>query len=344
MLSFLSSLTVSSEDARRSFCRGEPKADSPNDANAQWTPYVRHWKKMFEHASFAGVIPKGSDRGRLGWLKDASYWKAYWSSFDTQCKRVDFAENDGLRMSMVSKCVGEAAAMGNMAFFQHVKSALARQTVSDCLHICDHAIAPSALAWVATVEKRADFDPKDVVDKQSQIWCVLQWFDTKGRSPLFSATGQPKDLDVFDATLVDAFSRYGLNREQQINAIGHILTHCPSHWLHSEFPGDTIVERLKARVSPLLASGVDIDTIALCCGQGPNSSKAIKDIKIMGKLLSTGHTNAGKRRQQSPELAMLSSLYTLSSPLALYEAVHTSGLLQGKMPEVFSLPEMELGL
>ena len=234
MLSFISSLFVSSEDARNAFCRGEPKADSPEQANIRWAPYVRHWKKMFEVSPFDGVIPRASDRGRLGWLEDASYWKVYWASFDALCKRSDFAENDGLRGSMVSNCVQEAAAQSNMAFFRHVTAPIARQTVSDCLEICHYIFPPAVMAWLAESGDQQGFKVQDVIEAQDQYWRTLPWGKTAQRSPLFSQLNQPQNIDKFDAMLVDGFASHKLNRQEQVCAIGHILTHCPSEWMRPD--------------------------------------------------------------------------------------------------------------
>lgn len=300
---------------------------------------------MFQSNTFHGVIPRASDGGRLGWLEDSSYWKAYWGSFDELCKRGDFSENDGLRMSMVSNCVHEAAAVSNMAFFKHVTGAHAKQTVSDCLQIGHHILPPSVMAWLATVEDRPGFAAQDIVDQQEQLWRNLSWVQTKGeKSPLFSQLGQPEDVEHIEKMLEAAFGAYCLDRREQVYAIAHILTRSPAEWMSPQAPGGPLLARLKTRVGSKLMPGVDLDTIALCCGHGPNDREVFKDIKIMGRLLIVGHTKVNRKRQQNPDLAMLSSLYDLSSIWELYDAVQTSGLLAGKPVKAFALPDMDMAL
>lgn len=343
MLQLLRSFLQSSEPARKAWRKGEPYASSPEETQ-EWAPHLVHWQKMIRAKHFREVFPPLPQHGQLGWLESTPFWTTYWKSFQTHCNNnAAFAQDDDLRMRMVHQVVLHAAISGNRHFFDTAEQAgkMALATVLQCLSNGNQPVYHGAvLDWLETKEPRIR---QAIFTRQHDHWVHLPWEKTMKES-IFGVPGRHCKMEYLLDLVADGFARWPLTPVEKTKALAHIFLSCPRRWHKPNLPQGPFIQRVQERLGPALLNGVDVQAIVLVCAMGPNAPRVLKGIKKMAEHL---RDYPGKDLLPSgvEELHVLESLYTITTPQELHDAIVACRVHRTDAPPPvlsYELPDLDL--
>lgn len=284
-------------------------------ARQEWNSYTPAWQEWNNDARKAEMYLRQSER--LGWLDDELFWKTFWSACEPKA-------GNNLQIAAVQLYARGAATAGSLSFFRTMPMQYARYVV-EAMDKSDCIFEPRVLDFMKQIivdlgcpYTHASF--QRTYARQRSLFWAIRW-DKKGESPLLKGRGEEIDLTTRIMLIDEAVRYYRPDLKTQVHLLGHTMSHMPDM-----FWRENIADVMREKMGPWTLA-FNLDTIALCSGYGSNTDSIHKGIKSLGRSLRKGNSIAGKN-PTCPLVKMFKSSHPLNSPMALYEAVIASGIIQ----------------
>lgn len=333
-----------------------PVVKTVEEANSSWKLYVPAWKGMLAKDGFSKTMAAAGSRternGRLGWLKDISFWQHFWDAFAREHAGMKYS-HAGMqtRYQAIMPYLRKAFDAQNMAIFEGAHNPLGLDTLAYAL-VRHHAILQEpVLEWCR--QHKSVY--AEVGPAQGVLWRKLPWKKHQGLlsgSPLFGGMNDATvTMDAAIGRMVRGLHEHTHTQEEQVQLLGHFLFNCPQAWHKPTEDGPNLLSRMQDQLQPHLLEGVDLALVALCSGHGKAITETQKEIKALGRALILAGGNHGSSKQVlveqcmaacTQDMAAVVALYDINSVLDLYKAVQSFGVGKKRDIEVFALPSMEI--
>lgn len=316
--------------AHRVWNHGIPQAATVEDARRDWAPYLNTWGWYLE-SNFYHSMSVSNQVARLGWIDDATFWQHVWSGVEKEV-----LVKNGSYFSCVCKlrcALEEAAMLNNKVPFESMLNEETRRTTVG-MFANKSFLMPNA---VFQLLKFFHADTHFLENVQHDCWLALPW-KRESQSLLYHSRWELRGMHEIVDLLAYGLTAYACDKTSQLNVLGHAIANAPPAWQSKALNSVTFVEALRARLTPLLADGVDLDTLALCSGVALNTNNVSKGIKSLGRHFCAGNVDVKKKNPTAPELSVVLGLYELKSSHDLYEVACL--LMQQSAVESVSLAGM----
>ena len=312
-----------SAEAEKVWRRGCPVAKSPLEATKSWGPYIPTWTTLIRKDLLYNTLEKGAqNRHHMAWIREPGFWNTFW---DALAKTPKWGDST-LLQTYLEPYVTEASRIGNSIFFDQIPLSQ-KIEVNELLLTQGTLIHPSLLKHSILTAPKSDL--------------VVQMNSIRTRQQLHWVTDL-EPLFAYDISLEEALSYLGgilgsetFDKKTQINILGHFVVNAPQSWRRPELL-DSIHQRFqtpKNLLEPinLIDPSIDLKLIGLCSGYGPNDNGTLKGIKNVAKHL-VQRRSLMHITPTDPIIQVLTSLYSFTTPLDLYDSIDNMNILKGAMP------------
>lgn len=307
---------------------GNPRAATVLDARRDWAPCLDTWGHYLK-SGFLFSMSVSNQSARLGWIDDVVFWQHVWAGVEHESRTRPYSSCfHALRYAL-----SEAAMLNNNVPFDTMLNKDTQRMVVE--HLATQSLLLPAVMFNLLQSFYPDTEFFD--HNQRQHWYNLQWkIDRSSR--LYHSRWEPRTMDEVVDLLAYSLRAYARDKTTQLNILGHAIVNAPKPWQSKALHSVTFVEALRARLEPLLAEGVDLDTLMLCSGMSLNTDAVSKGIKSLGRHFCAGNADVKTKNPRAPELSVVLGLYELKNNHDLYDVACV--LMQRSSAELISVADM----